>query len=160
DFVAASGDVTTLQNFDAALNAGKGGFAESPFGQRMAGAYQHGASLLFGANLQEMTHNDASRPSRRQEALDRSGFADVQYLVAERKEVNGEMMNHADLTFNGPRRGLASWLASPASIGGLDYVSKDAGAAAAFVTKKPAAMLDDVLDVAYSSDPNAEADYS
>lgn len=158
DFVAASGDVATLQNFEAALTAGSGGFAGSPFGQRMNAAYQNGAGLLFGANLQEMSHNDVvDRPSRHQEALDRSGFRDVQYLVAERKEVNGQMMNHADLTFNGPRRGFASWLAAPAPIGGLDFVSKDAGAAAAFVSKSPAAMLDDALNVAYASDPNAEA---
>jgi len=159
DFVVASGDVATLQSFEAALDAGNGGFAGSPFGQRMAAAYQSGVGILFGANLQEMTRNQVTdRPYRHhsQEVFQSSGFSDLQYLVAERKEVNGQMLNHADLTFNGPRRGVASWLAAPAAIGGLDFVSKDAGAAAAFVTKSPAAILDDALNIAYTSDPKAE----
>src|SRR5262249_45297558 len=75
---------------------------------------------------------------------------------AERKEVNGQMLNHADLTFNGTRHGIASWLAAPAPIGGLDFVSKDAGAAAGLVTKSPAALLDDALCMASLSDPKAE----
>jgi len=53
------------------------------------------------------------------------------------------------------RRGLASWLAAPAPIGGLDFVSKDAGAVAAFISKNPADMLDDVLKIANSSNTNA-----
>ncbi len=81
----------------------------------------------------------------------------MQYLVAERKDSNGQTLNHADLTFNGPRRGVASWLAAPAPIGGLDFVSQDAGIVAAFVSKSPAQMLDDVLNIAYASNPNAEA---
>src|SRR5258707_215671 len=158
DFVAASGDVGALQRFNAALDQG-GGFAGTPFGQRMAAAYQQGAGLLFGANLQEMaSHHAATHPSgHHQQAFEQSGLADVQYLVAERKDSNGQTLNHADLTFNGPRRGVASWLAAPAPIGGLDFVSQDAGIVAAFVSKSPAQMLDDVLNIAYASNPNAEA---
>src|SRR5260370_17706868 len=52
---------------------------------------------------------------------------------------------------------MASWLAAPAPIGGLDFVSKDAAAVGAFVAKNPAQMLDDVFNVAYASNPNAKA---
>jgi hypothetical protein len=82
------------------------------------------------------------------QAIPKTGLADVQYLVAERKETGAETLNHADLSFNGPRRGLASWLAAPAPIGGLEFVSPNAGAAAAFVAKNPSQMLDDILNVA------------
>ena len=67
------------------------------------------------------------------------------------------MQNHAQLTFANQRRGLASWLAAPAPIGGLDFVSKDAGAVAAFISKNPADMLDDVLNIADASGKNASA---
>src|SRR5262249_7355900 len=41
DFVAASGDAGTLNNFVAALNGGGGGFATTAFGQRMLATYTH-----------------------------------------------------------------------------------------------------------------------
>ena len=55
DFVAAACDAATLKQFVAGLNAGGGGFAGTPFGQRMAAQYKNGAEILFGANLAEMT---------------------------------------------------------------------------------------------------------
>jgi hypothetical protein len=164
DFVAAGPDVAALQLLDAALNQGNGGFAATPFGQRMTAAYQNGAGLLFGANLQEMAgyrvghHVSAGAAQHHQQVFAQTGLADVQYLVAERKEIGGQPQNHAELSFNGPRHGMASWLAAPAPIGGLDFVSKDAAAVTAFVAKSPAKMLDDVLSVAYTSNANAQAD--
>jgi FecR protein/Putative zinc-finger/Protein of unknown function (DUF3352) len=164
DFVAAGPDVAALQLLDAALNRGNGGFAATPFGQRMTAAYQNGTGLLFGANLQEMAgyraghHVSADAAQHHQQVFAQTGLADVQYLVAERKEIGGQPQNHAELSFNGPRHGMASWLAAPAPIGGLDFVSKDAAAVAAFVAKSPAKMLDDVLSVAYTSNANAQAD--
>ncbi|HLW53198.1 MAG TPA: FecR domain-containing protein [Candidatus Angelobacter sp.] len=157
DFVAASDDAAALQQFVADLNQGGGGFASTPFGERMSSAYQNGAALLFGANLGAMTAHH-QRTVKQQEVFAGTGLADVQYLVAERKEIAGQTQNRADLTFNGPRHGMASWLAAPAPIGGLDYVSPDAAAVGAFVTKSPAKMLDDVLAVAYTSNGNAQAE--
>lgn len=159
DFVAAAVDVTALQRFNAALKQGGGGFAATPFGQRMNAAYQQGASLLFGANLQQMaTEHETAYPRRNPQAFASTGLADVQYLVVERKDTGSAPVNHAELTFTGPRHGLASWLAAPAPIGGLDFISKDAGAAAAFVAKTPAQMLDDILSMAGQSDSNVQAE--
>lgn len=150
DFVAASGDIAALRQFNDALNHGGSGFAGTPFGQRILAEYQNGAGLLFAANLGVMTaeHRAKNPRAHRDQNFQKTGLADVQYLVAERKEVAGEPLNHAELSFNAPRRGLASWLAAPAPIGGLDFVSKDAGAAAAFVAKSPSQMLDDILNIA------------
>jgi hypothetical protein len=103
-------------------------------------------------------HVSADAAQHHQQVFAQTGLADVQYLVAERKEIGGQPQNHAELSFNGPRHGMASWLAAPAPIGGLDFVSKDAAAVAAFVAKSPAKMLDDVLSVAYTSNANAQAD--
>ena len=153
DFVAAAADVATLQRFDANVKRSNGGFAVSPFGQRMTAAYQQGAGLLFGADLQAMTAQH--RPRKNPQAFAQSGLADVQYLVVERKDVGNQPLNNAELTFTGPRHGIASWLAAPAPIGGLDFVSKDAGAAVAFIAASPSQMLDDVLSMIATSDRHA-----
>ena len=86
-----------------------------------------------------------------------TGLTDVEYLIAERKGSGAQVQNHAQLTFVNQRRGLASWLAAPAPIGGLDFVSTEAGAVAAFISKNPADMLDDVLNVADAGGKDASA---
>ena len=157
DFVAAAGDAATLKQFVAGLNSGGGGFAGTPFGQRLAAQYKNGTEILFGANLAEMTSAHRPRTPEQNSKYQLTGLADVEYLIAERKGSGEQVQNHAQLTFVGQRRGLASWLAAPAPIGGLDFVSKDAGAVVAFISKNPADMLDDVLNIANASDTNAAA---
>ncbi len=152
DFVAAAFDLGALQRFNQTAAHG-GGFTSSPFGQRVLASYQQGAEFLFAANLQAMAAESATRyPSpKRDEHLAKTGLASVQYLIAERKDVGNQPLNHAELTFNGPRQGIASWLAAPAPIGALDFISKDAAAAGAFVAKNPSQMLDDILSMAGDS---------
>ena len=158
DFVAAAADAATLKQFAFGLDHGGSGFAAAPFGQRMAAQYKDGAEILFGADLATMAanaHGEGFQNSRHGQNLQLTGLADVQYLIAERKSSGGQVQNHAELTFKNQRRGLASWLAAPAPIGGLDFVSKDAGIAGAFIAKSPSAMLDDVLSIANASDEHA-----
>jgi len=155
DFVAAAGDAATLKQFVSGLNAG-GGFATTPFGQRMAAQYKNGAEILFGANLAQMTAAHHPQGAQQNAHYELTGLADVEYLIAERKGSGEQVQNRAQLTFVNQRRGLASWLAAPAPIGGLDFVSKDAGAVAAFISKNPGDMLDDVLKIASASGSNAQ----
>jgi hypothetical protein len=75
-------------------------------------------------------------------------------LIAARGESSGQGDNRITLEFNGPRRGIASWLAAPAPMGSLEYVSANAGAAVSFVAKQPALMLDDIFSTISASDPN------
>ena len=70
--------------------------------------------------------------------------AGVRYFIAEEKEVNHQMEARATLGFDGPRTGIAAWLADPAPMGSLDYVSPDATFVAAFVVKNPGAIVDQV----------------
>lgn len=159
DVIVASVSASSLRAFDATLKHSGEGFANTAFGQQMNAAYQQGAGILVGANLEKMSaeHLSHSHPTGEQgRFFAQTGLSDVHFLIAERKQVDGRPFNHAVLSFNGPRQGLASWLAEPAPIGGLDYVSKDAGAVAAFVTKSPGKMLDDVLNIVYSSNPKAQ----
>jgi ferric-dicitrate binding protein FerR (iron transport regulator) len=157
DFVAAANDASTLKQFVAGLNSGGGGFAGTPFGQRLAAQYKNGADILFGANLAQMTSAHKPQNAEQNAPFALTGLSDVEYLIAERKGNGAQVQNHAQLTFVNQRRGLASWLAAPAPIGGLDFVSKDAGALAAFISKNPAEMLDDVLNLADASGKNGSA---
>jgi hypothetical protein len=159
DFVAAAPSIVELRQLDAALKQGSGGFAEIDFGRRMQAEYQDGAGILIGANLHAMTaQHESIHPAKNPQAFANTGFGDVQYLVAERKESGTLPLNRAELTFTGPRHGLASWLAQPAPIGGLEFVSKNAGMAGAVLSKSPAQILDDVLGIARASDPKAQAE--
>jgi len=157
DFVAASGDVATLKQFAAGLKQGSGGFAATAFGQRMAAQYKNGAEILFGADLATMAanHHVHAEPHMANGHFEATGLGDVEYLIAERKGNGAQTQNRAQLTFKNQRRGLASWLAAPAPIGGLDFVSKDASAVGAFISKSPSAMLDDVLQLANTANENA-----
>lgn len=161
DFVAVSPDLATIKQFNVAASQSNGGFAATPFGQRMASQYTNGADILFGADLQTMaaSHHAQTSGQNKDPNFELTGLADVQYLIAERKG-NEQVVNRAQLTFKAQRRGLASWLAAPAPIGGLDYVSPDAGAVMAFVSKNPGDMLDDVFNIANSSDSNAQENIS
>lgn len=144
DLVAAATDLATLQAFNANLPRG-GGFTATPFGQRMLQSYQNGAGLLFAADIGQM--KSTAYHAHSEPMVDRSGFADLQYLIAERKDLNGQTQLSAQMAFNGPRQGIASWLAAPAAIGGLDFVSTNVTAVGSIVTKSPAKMFDDVLAV-------------
>jgi hypothetical protein len=69
-------------------------------------------------------------------------------LIAEHRETNGVPDNHLNLQFAGTRQGIASWLATPAPIGSLDFVTANASMAAALLSKDPTAIADDLMAMA------------
>jgi hypothetical protein len=73
---------------------------------------------------------------------------DVQYLIAEHREANGVPENHLNLQFSGTRQRVASWLAAPAPMGSLDYVTPNAALTVALLSKDPKAIADDILAMA------------
>ncbi len=122
----------------------QGGGAASDFKTRIAAAYADGVSMLLCADM----HALISRPGSNDEKAKVSGFGDVRYLVVQRKDVNGRVENSAELTFAQPRRSIASWLAAPAPMRVLNYISADATFAVAALAKNPGRMLEDVASVA------------
>ena len=69
--------------------------------------------------------------------MQRTGFGDVKYLVWEHKSVADQAVSQAELSFIGPRHGVASWLAVPALLGSLDFVSPKAMLAGHHGTQQP-----------------------
>ncbi len=159
-FVAISPDLETLRAVAGQLAQPSNGpsFSNSQFYTQIQKSYQGGATWLFCANLEQMRGGfvrfNRMRPARNTET-DATGFSDVRYLLLERKDVNGETKNQATLTFRSNRSGLASWLAAPAPMGSLDFVSPDASLAASFVIKNPGQLLSEFVSNLEAGNPEA-----
>ncbi len=138
--VAVAKDLALLQS--VAGPAG-GAFRGTAFGARVAAAYQGGVNWLFCADMASVMAREKNETELRN-----SGFGDLRYLIIQRKDIGDKTENRAELSFAQPRQGIASWLAAPAPIRGLDYVSPDATFAAAFAIKEPAAAIEDITRMA------------
>jgi hypothetical protein len=121
--------------FAAALDSG---FQNTGLYARTAQRYGEGVGLLLCADLARLP---APPPQ----------LKGARYIIAEQKEVNHQMEASATVGFDGPRTGIAAWLAEPSPMGALDYVSPDATVATAFVVKNPAAIVDETLALAQRS---------
>lgn len=146
-----SGSIGTLKQLDAQLNAGASGFASGDFGKQISDAYGRGAGIILAADLHRMIQDKANLAHARG-AVGSSVLEDVQYLIAEHRESNGAPRNHLNLQFAGTRQRVASWLAAPAPIGSLDFVSPNATFAVAGLSKDPKEIADDLLAMAEQSD--------
>jgi hypothetical protein len=77
--------------------------------------------------------------------------------LCERKPVEGHTISATELSFTGRRRGAASWLASPAQFGSLDFVSPKSAIVISLALKNPVEIFDEIQSLARISDPNAFA---
>ena len=157
DFVVAALDLATLRSFNARLDRKSLQFASTPFAQRLAQAYQGGAEVLAAADLQKLLKQIPMGPAQNQALFQHSGFADMKYLVWEHKSAPGQPPSQTELSFSGPRRGVASWLAAPAPLGSLDFVSPKAIFASTVLLKNLGEIFDDVKDLSTASNPTALA---
>jgi len=151
--LVVGGGAASVRQINAQLDAGATAFAGTDFGQRIANVYSRGTETVVAANLGQIV-KDAEPQHEASEVLRNSGFNDIKYLIATRGESPSQGDNRITLEFNGQRHGIASWLAAPAPMGSLDYVSSNAGAAASFVAKQPALMLDDIFNTIGAADSN------
>ncbi|HEX5044721.1 MAG TPA: FecR domain-containing protein [Candidatus Polarisedimenticolaceae bacterium] len=126
--------------------------AGSAFRERIAGAYADGTDWLFAVDIARLVRQSTDTPTGERHAMEQLGITDTQHLLVEHQRRGDRTLDTALLTFDRPRRGLASWLAEPAPMGGLDFVSPDATMAAAFVVKEPATLMDDVLAMMTGTD--------
>jgi hypothetical protein len=153
NMLVVGGDAASVQQMSAQLDAGATQFAATDFGQRILNIYSQGTETLVAANLGQIL-NSTHAQQHESNVLQNSGFNDIKYLIATRGQGSSPADNRITLEFNGQRRGIASWLAAPAPVGSLDYVSANAGAAVSFVGKQPALMLDDVFSTFGAADAN------
>ncbi len=153
DLLIASPDLAELQH--AAMRAQPGStsqFAATPFYQRIVRSYQQGAEWLFCADMEQIVASNVEAGSSGHGLP--PGIGDVRYLTLEHREVGGKTESHADLMFASERQGVASWLAAPASMGSLDFVSPDASMVTSAVIKNPKSIMEEIFKMIGSGDPD------
>ena len=129
-----------------------GTFNSSPFYNRIAGVYREGAGLLVAADLEKIiAHTKGLRRiavgDQREQALNQLGVFNLKSFVVDQKDTDGKTHTRAVLSFNEANHGITSWLAQPAPMGSLEYISPDANLVGGFVVKNPTALVDDLLGV-------------
>src|SRR5579864_6650088 len=111
DFVVAAPNVKAVRDFNELLDKRGRNFAATPFGQRVGQAYQGGAEVLVAADLHNILSHVPLGTQRNEAMFDRSGFNDVKYFVWEHRNEAGRASSEMELSFTGPRHGVAAWLA-------------------------------------------------
>src|SRR5579872_1920442 len=155
--VVGAPDLTTLRTFNAQREGKSPEFLSTGFGQRLAQSYEGGTSIIAGVDLQTILHQIPRSTEQTEKMFERTGFSDMKYLIWERKNLLGTPASQMELSFTGPRRGIASWLAPPGPMHSLEFVSPRALMAFSLLLKNPATMFDDIQDLATASNPNALA---
>lgn len=156
---AASPQIESLRGLANTIKSpGSNGFVSSSFHQRIVDVYSEGAGLVVAADVQRLVakaveQDKSEGADRRAEGMKQLGVTSLRHFIVEQKEVNGKTLSKAELTFSDANRGIASWLAAPASMGALEYISPNANVATAFVVKEPALLVDDLLGVFDTIDP-------
>ena len=157
ELFAAAGDIEVLRGLARRVDdAGTRGFIGTTLHTRLADAYVNGVSWLLGVDLAgAIAEASVEMDTEEAEALRSMGFLDAETLVVERHRDGEWYATNAEVQFSGPRRGVMAWLAEPAPMGSLDFVSPDAYIAASAVTKDAALMFDDLLDLVSAQDEEA-----
>jgi len=151
DFVVIGTNAATLRQINTQLEKGTGSFTSLPVGKRLAQSYQAGTTTLFGIDLQrliELIPQGSTQTAQLSMVLDKTGFGDAKYAVMENKSLGKNSNTEMELAFNGPRHGVASWIASSGPLGSLDFMSPKSTIVEAFRLKSPARIFDDIVEIA------------
>lgn len=147
DYIAIGLSLEGLREFNSRIDQSGPGLTSTALGQRLARSYQGGASAVLGLDLHKLVGLIPVTKPQDREMLEKTGFADVSYLVSESTISSGGSASRFELSFQGPRHGIASWIAAPAPMDGLDFVSSHPALVAAMILKSPAQMFDDLREI-------------
>src|SRR5882724_2214116 len=161
DLFAASPKLEQIQDVAKVVQQGSSSsFTGTPFRDRIAQVYQEGAGLVVAANLEKIVEqtkaerNKDADAAKHEEALKQLGILSVKYFVLDQNDSEGKTHTRAVISFNDPQRGIPSWLAAPAPMGSLEYISPDANIVAGFVVKDQKRLVEDLLCVVETVSPD------
>lgn len=135
-------------------------FTASSFRQRIADSYKDGAGWLFCLDMEKVVARAAHDTKAQADgdaktaALQKTGILDARHFILEVKESSDRTSTRGVLSFDKERRGIASWLAAPAPMGALDFMSPDATLMTAFVVKEPVLLVDDLFGILSATNPD------
>lgn len=126
--------------------------------EKLADAYQDGTSWVFGVDLKtifaQAARENGGRDAKRLETM---GVLDAESLIVERTETESGADMRGEIDFDQARRGVAGWLSAPAPLTAADFISPEAGVAAAAVVKRPEALFAEALTWIGPSDESIDA---
>ena len=157
DYMVIARNLESLRDFNSFLDARTKAGVSSAFGKRVQHAYEDGVSTILAADAQSILNQVKIADKRNQELLERSGFSDMQYALWQYKQENEKSGSIGELTFTGPRRGAAAWLAPPGKMDGLDFISPQAAMVGGILLKNFAEIYADIQSLASVSNPQAFA---
>lgn len=148
DVLVASPKLEQLQT----IATGGSTFSATPFYSRIAQVYSEGAGIVLAADLEKIiAHTRGVRRiavgDQHEQALNQLGVFNMKSFVLDQKDTDGKTHTRAVLSYTPADHGVTSWLAQPAPMGSLEYISPDANLVAGFVIKNPTAVVDDLLGV-------------
>jgi hypothetical protein len=120
-------------------------------------AYDRGAAWLLCVNMEQIANHVVGRHRGNDGSKLPAGLDAMRYLIVERKDMGGKTENQATLTFQGGRSGIAGWIAAPAPMGSLDFVSPNATFVLSMVLRSPESMLRDLFAALADKDPQFQA---
>ena len=132
--LAASDSAVNLQWVISHMGLG----ADTPFATEIASRYQDGAAWLLGIDMDSILSRNASGVN--------STLATQRpkHLFFEQRSIQGIEENEMAVSFNGPRTGIASILASTGSGGAAEYLSSDSIAALYVTTREPQQLFEEL----------------
>ena len=120
-------------------------------------AYRDGAGWLMCVNMEQISRSIVGNGRSKQNGPKMPmGIGSMRDLIVERRDLDGRTENRAILTFEGARWGMAAWLAEPAPLGSLDFVSPNASFAVSMALKEPQWLLGDIFKMIGEEDPKFE----
>lgn len=148
DLAVGSSDLEHLRTVAAHLGGAPNAFLGTDFYRSIGALYAEGVEFLVAGNIHDVVvASHDGQPAG--EAIDPQaasvlGFDNVKHLLVEQKKLGGNTQHRAVLSFEGERKGFFSWLAAPAPMGSLAFLSPDAKLVVAAVLKDPAQLFDEI----------------
>lgn len=154
DILVATVDAATMLEMQTAVENQASAFVGTQMHGMLQSSYDLGTQILGAVNIQHLILPlDSSS-----EGLEESGLNNAEYLVAQHQLVDGETTITADIYFDGETQGAMSWLATPASMGSLEFFSVDTTIVAAMLLKEPISILDDIGEIELPNEIEATAE--
>jgi hypothetical protein len=115
--------------------------ASTPFADEIAARYQAGAGSLLGLDIGSVS------AFIRNPAAQMIGAQGLKHIFFQQRNDRGAKENEMAISFQGPRTGIASFLAGAGSGGAAEYITRDSIVSFYAATREPQQMIEEVMAI-------------